>query len=165
MNRKHILLVDDNPDDVELGRCVFQKHFPHIELKVLRDGAEALEYLKATAERNTACPLPSAMLVDLQMPRMCGLDLLEKIKTDPHLSRLRVPVVILTSSRQSKDVLKAYDLGARSYLVKPVNFLEFHRMIQQFCIYWLELNEPATVETEGVQSKPASEREDIPTPS
>jgi CheY-like chemotaxis protein len=138
---KPILLVEDNPKDVELSLVALAKSQLANDVVVVRDGAEALDYLRcegAFGERVQGNP--AVVLLDLKLPKVDGLQVLEQIKGDPHLQS--VPVVILTSSREEKDLLRGYRLGVNAYVVKPVNFKEFIEAIQELGIFWALINEP-----------------------
>lgn len=134
MNDKSILLVEDNPDDVELTRRAFRKFNLVNELLVAGDGAEAIALL-ATLE-----PLPQIVLLDLKLPRVDGLEVLRRIRENARTRLL--PVVVLTSSREDQDLVRSYAMGANSYIRKPVDFKEFTEAVQQLGMYWLLLNEP-----------------------
>jgi two-component system response regulator len=139
MKNRIILLVEDNPDDVRLTQRSLKANGIMNELVVVNDGAAALEYL----ERAAAAPekvLPAVTLLDLNLPKISGLELLRKIRSSPPLKRL--PVVVLTSSKEEKDLVQSYDLGANSYIQKPVEFDEFNVAVRQLGLYWLLLNEP-----------------------
>jgi two-component system response regulator len=141
---KIVLLVEDNPDDVKLTRRAFKKcHIP-LRLEVAEDGVEALEYLFRTGrwEGRGAETDTDVVLLDLKLPRIGGLEVLQKLRTDERTKHQ--PVVILTSSREEEDVTRGYDLCANSYIRKPVDFDEFVQAISQLGIYWLEMNEPPT---------------------
>lgn len=141
-----ILLVEDNPTDVELALFAFrrQKLVNHIE--VARDGQEALDYL---LDENTI--LPRLILLDLKLPKVDGLEVLRVIRSHPTLRHLLV--VILTSSRRERDIVESYGLGVNSYIVKPVEFDKFTEVTRTLGLYWLLLNEPpvavATVASRG----------------
>ncbi|MCK9371584.1 MAG: response regulator [Sulfuricurvum sp.] len=144
MTTKYILLVEDNPDDVLLTRRALTKGHIINELRVMEDGAKALDYLFGKGEfkgRDTA-DSPGLILLDLKLPKVGGFEVLEAIKTDPFLKR--VPVVILTSSRQEEDVVRGYDMGANSYIRKPVDFEVFVETVAQMGMYWLMMNEAPT---------------------
>lgn len=127
-----ILLVEDNPDDVELTLRAFRQSNILNEIVVARDGIAALDYLAAS--------LPQVVLLDLKLPRMDGLQVLERVRANPRTRLL--PVVILTSSIEQRDVLSGYSLGANSYIRKPVDFQEFVDAVRQLGLYWLLLNQP-----------------------
>jgi CheY-like chemotaxis protein len=138
---KPILLVEDNPKDVELSLVALGKSQLANEVVVVRDGAEALDYLRcqgAYAER--AQGNPAVVLLDLKLPKIDGLQVLEQIKGDPDLQS--IPVVILTASREEKDLLRGYRLGVNAYVVKPVSFKEFIEAIQELGVFWALINEP-----------------------
>lgn len=142
MKNKVILLVEDNPDDVRLTMRAFRKSNIINTLVVMNDGVQALNYLKtASASTDGSKELPAVILLDLKLPKMDGLELLQKIRSDQILRRL--PVVILTSSKEEQDIIKSYDLGANSYIRKPVDFDQFTDAVHQLGLYWLLLNEPA----------------------
>lgn len=138
-----ILLVEDNKTDEELTLRAFKKNNLKNEVKVLRDGEEALSFLFATgryAERDQSV-MPELVLLDLKLPKVDGLEILRRIRAD---SRTRLlPVVILTSSREEQDLIKSYTLGANSYVQKPVDFTEFVGAVTQLGCYWLVLNQMA----------------------
>lgn len=145
MNKKVILLVEDNPDDEELALLAFKKGQVANEVIVARDGVEALDYLCGTgpyAGRDLT-QLPQMMLLDLKLPRVDGLEVLRRVRADARLRRL--PVVILTSSREEEDLMRGYDLGANSYVRKPVDFTQFVDAVRQLQMYWLVLNEAPPV--------------------
>ena len=142
---KIVLLVEDNPDDIMLTRRAFKKcHIP-LRLVVAEDGVEALDYLHCTGRWNGRCPEvdPEVMLLDLKLPRIDGLEVLRRVRADPRTKHL--PVVILTSSKEEEDIFRGYDLGANSYIRKPVNFDEFVEAVGKLGVYWLELNEPPII--------------------
>lgn len=130
---KVILLVEDNPDDVELTLRALKKNNLLNEVTVARDGEEALDLLLEKELR------PSLILLDLKLPKISGLEVLEQIRADEHTRRL--PVVLLTSSREHRDIANAYDLGVNSYVQKPVDFNEFTEAVNQLGLYWLLINE------------------------
>jgi two-component system response regulator len=137
---KAILLVEDNDDDVQLTRRALQRNNIANELIVLGDGAAALSYLQAAADPARGISLPTLILLDLKLPKLDGLELLQRLRADPRLRRQ--PVVILTSSTEEQDIAKSYDSGANSYIRKPVDFEQFSAAIKQLGLYWLVLNEP-----------------------
>lgn len=138
-----ILLVEDNPDDEALTLRAFNKHRIPNPIVVARDGVEALDYLFGTgayAEQASA-ELPAVVLLDLKLPRIDGLEVLRRIRADGRTALL--PVVVLTTSRESQDIHEAYSLGANSYIRKPVDFEQFLIAVGQIGNYWLSLNEPS----------------------
>ncbi len=137
-----ILLVEDNPDDVDLTLRAFRKSKIANDIVVMRDGVEALDYLFATGTYagRAGAPLPQVVLLDLKLPRMDGLQVLERIRANPKTKLL--PVVILTSSTEQRDLLSGYSLGANSYIRKPVDFQAFLEAVHQVGMYWLLLNHP-----------------------
>jgi len=138
---KPILLVEDNPRDLELTLVALEKAQLANEVITLRDGAEALEYLFRRGQYATRAEgNPAVILLDLKLPKVDGLQVLEKIKEDPALRS--TPVVMLTSSREEKDVIRSYNLGVNAYVVKPVGFGEFIEAISDLGIFWAVLNEP-----------------------
>lgn len=142
MKDKIILLVEDNPDDVELTLRALKKNNILNEVVVARDGAEALDYLfgkGAYAGRDQGI-MPAVVLLDLKLPRIDGLEVLERIRSEERTKFL--PVVILTSSKEDKDRMSGYKLGANSYIRKPVDFNQFIEAVRQLGLYWLILNEP-----------------------
>lgn len=144
-----ILVVDDDPDDVELVRRAFRRLRVVNPVRVASDGEEAVAYLAGTgpfADR-LANPLPALVLLDLKLPRRSGHEVLDWVKTQPVLRR--IPVVVLTSSGERRDVDRAYDLAANSYLVKPVRFDDLVRLIGELNVYWMILNEPPGLGAEG----------------
>jgi two-component system response regulator len=141
MTDKVILLVEDNPDDELLTLRALRKNKITGEVVVARDGVEALDYLfgeGSYAGRDTSV-MPQLILLDLKLPRIDGLEVLRRLRSDERTRLL--PVVILTSSREQQDMLDGYGLGANSYVRKPVNFEQFVRAVEQLKLYWLILNE------------------------
>lgn len=137
-----ILLVEDNPDDVELTLRALKKNNVTNRIAVVRDGAEALDYLFATgryADRSPSAP-PKVVLLDLKLPLISGIEVLRRCRADAQLHR--IPIVVLTSSREEPDIQTCYDLGVNSYIVKPVDFQQFTDAVRQAGLYWLLLNEP-----------------------
>ncbi|HVZ65164.1 MAG TPA: response regulator [Lacunisphaera sp.] len=130
-----ILLVEDNPDDVALTLDAFKQCNVANRVDVVRDGAAALDYLFAPG-----AVAPGLVLLDLKLPKVDGLDVLRRIRGDARTKRL--PTVILTSSKEERDVIAGYDLGANSYIRKPVDFDQFVAAVKQLGLYWLLLNEP-----------------------
>ena len=136
-----ILLVEDNPSDLELTLAALQRCQLANEVVVARDGVEALDYLYARERFAGRAPGPPAVvLLDLKLPRMDGLDVLSLVKQDPQLRH--VPVVMLTSSRQERDLFRSYELGVNAFVVKPVDFKEFFAAVQELGMFWALLNEP-----------------------
>jgi two-component system response regulator len=142
MNNRTILLVEDNPDDVTLTLRALKKNNVTNDVVVATDGVEALNFLFATgkyAGRDLAI-MPDLVLLDLKLPRLGGLEVLQKIRSDARTKLL--PVVILTSSTEEKDLIEGYSLGANSYVRKPVNFVEFVEATRELGLYWLVYNQP-----------------------
>lgn len=142
MMHKEILLVEDNPDDVELTRIAFQEAKVANNLIVVNDGAEALDYLFARGDHAHRNPddLPSIVLLDLNLPKVDGREVLQAIRADPRTQS--VPVVVLTTSTEPFDVEASYALGVNSYIQKPVDFERFVWAVKQVGLYWLVLNHP-----------------------
>ena len=141
MDDKMILIVEDNPDDEALTLRALNKNNIGNRLMVVRDGAEALDYLFCTGIYSDRDPLdlPQAILLDLKLPKIDGLEVLKSIRSDVRTRLL--PVVVLTSSKEEQDLLQSYKNGANSYVRKPVNFNEFLEAARQIGLYWLILNE------------------------
>lgn len=142
MDNKTILLVEDNPDDEALTLRALKRNNILNEVVVARDGAEALDYLFGQGAYNdrTGGKLPEVVLLDLKLPKLDGLEVLRRIRSEP-LTR-RLAVVILTSSNEERDIIAGYDLGANSYIRKPVDFNQFMEAVRQLGVYWLVLNVP-----------------------
>jgi two-component system response regulator len=135
-----ILLVEDNPSDEKLTVTAFHRCGVANELTVVRDGVEALDYLFCQGDHAARDPsLPTVMLLDLNLPRIDGLEVLRRIRADSHTRLL--PVVVLTSSKEQEDVVRSYSLGANAYVRKPVDFTEFARAVQTLGLFWLLLNQ------------------------
>jgi two-component system response regulator len=137
-----ILLVEDNPNDVELTLHAFNKHNLANHIEVVRDGAEALEFIFCTgayAQRRIENG-PKVILLDLKLPKVDGREVLRQIKADPRTRA--IPVVVLTSSREERDIVESYQMGVNSYIVKPVDFEQFTEAVLNLGMYWLLLNEP-----------------------
>ncbi|MEW5747716.1 MAG: response regulator [Candidatus Thermoplasmatota archaeon] len=144
MGEARILLVEDNPDDVELTLRAFRKNRILNEVAVVRDGEEALDYLfcrGAFADREHENP--AVVLLDLKLPKIDGFEVLRRIRAEERTKML--PVVILTSSKEQQDLVTGYSLGANSYVRKPVDFEQFTDAAQKLGLYWLVLNEPPPV--------------------
>lgn len=142
-----ILLVEDNPSDIKLAMHAFQKHNLANHVKVLRDGAEALEYIFCTdryAERD-AQDYPRVVLLDLKLPLIDGLEVLRRIKSDS--ATKSIPVVVMTSSSEDRDIVESYQLGVNSYVQKPVDFEQFMDAVSKLGLFWLLVNKvPYTTE-------------------
>lgn len=138
---KRILLVEDDLKDIELTLAALDEYNLTNEIVVARDGAEALDYLyrRGTFEQRPAGN-PVVILLDLKMPKLDGVQVLQQLATDPQL-RL-IPVVVLTSSRESRDLEECYKLGVNAYVVKPVRFTEFIEAVKQIGVFWVLINEP-----------------------
>jgi len=132
-----ILLVEDNPMDVDLTRRAFARRRVFNPLEVVRDGEEALQLI---ARWESGDPMPVVILLDLKLPKVDGLEVLRRLKTEPHCRS--IPVIVLTSSSEDRDIQTAYDLGANSYIVKPVDFDKFLDVAAQINLYWNVLNIP-----------------------
>jgi len=144
-----VLLVEDNPDDEELTRLAFESSNILNRLVVVRDGAEALDWLFATgrhADRDRSIT-PQVILLDLKLPKVSGLDVLRRIRGDVRTRML--PVVVLTSSREEEDIVRSYELGANAYVRKPVDFGEFSEATRQLGVFWLLLNQSPPGRLEG----------------
>lgn len=148
MDGKFILLVEDNPDDVELTLRALKRNKVENGVEVVRDGAEALDFLFGTgayADRDTGV-MPVVILLDLKLPKIDGLEVLRRLRNDERTKF--IPVVILTSSDEEQDIVQGYNLGANSYVRKPVDFDKFCEAVRQLKLYWFLLNEPPP--TKGV---------------
>lgn len=137
-----VLLVEDNPEDQELTLRAFKKHNLSNNVFVVEDGAEALEFIfaKGQYQDRSNSNYPKVILLDLKLPKVSGLDVLKKIKSDE--STKHIPIVVLTSSKEEKDIIESYRLGVNSYIVKPVLFEKFLKSIQDIGLYWLLINQP-----------------------
>ncbi|HTI05590.1 MAG TPA: response regulator [Gemmatimonadales bacterium] len=142
MSNRKILLVEDNPDDVTLTLRALKKNNLTNDVIVATDGVEALDYLFATGAHagRDAADTPDIILLDLKLPRVGGLEVLQKIRADARTRLL--PVIILTSSTEEKDLIEGYSLGANSYVRKPVDFVEFVEATRELGLYWLVYNQP-----------------------
>lgn len=135
-----ILLVEDNQDDIELTLRAFRKNNLSNRIDVARDGEEALKMLFEPSDDGQLAPLPQLVLLDLKLPKVNGLEVLERIRAEQRTRML--PVVVLTSSAEDIDLRRAYDLGANSYVRKPVDYQEFTEAVHQLGLYWLIVNYP-----------------------
>ncbi|MBI5694265.1 MAG: response regulator [Nitrospirae bacterium] len=142
MKDKRILLVEDNPDDVELTLRALKKNNILNEVVVARDGVEAVDYVFGTGsyEGRDISELPMIVLLDLKLPRMDGIEVLKMLRENEATKML--PVIILTSSKEESDLIKGYSLGCNSYIRKPVDFTQFSDTVRQIGLYWLLLNVP-----------------------
>jgi two-component system, response regulator len=144
MNEYHsveLMLVEDNPQDLELALLALRQASPSIRIHVARDGAEAIDYVFCRglyADRPMA-DTPKVILLDLKLPKIDGLDVLKRIKEDPRTCA--IPVVVLTSSSEQRDLVESYKLGVNSYIVKPVNFERYTEAVRELGLYWMLLNE------------------------
>jgi two-component system, response regulator len=136
-----ILLIEDNPEDVEITLRAFRKHHLANKVHVVRDGEEALECLFGTGSygESSACANIKLILLDLKLPKIDGLEILQKCKTDPRTKN--IPVVVLTSSREERDLVQSYNFGVNSYVVKPVDFPQFTDAVSHLGLYWMLLNQ------------------------
>jgi CheY-like chemotaxis protein len=142
INEVEILLVEDNPSDVELTLRALKKRNLANKVHVVKDGAEALEFIFGTgtyAERDIN-QIPKVILLDLKLPKVDGLEVLRKIKSDERTKV--IPVVVLTSSKEESDLVESYRLGANSYITKPVDFDKFAQIVSEMGLYWLLVNQP-----------------------
>jgi CheY-like chemotaxis protein len=138
---RRILLVEDDPKDVELTLTALEEYNLANEVVIARDGAEALDYLYCRGEyAGRSNDNPAVLLLDLKLPKVDGLEVLQQIKSDENLRM--VPVVVLTSSREEKDMVTSYRLGVNAYVVKPVDFHEFVNAIKELGMFWAIINEP-----------------------
>jgi two-component system response regulator len=137
-----ILLIEDNPQDAELALRALRQAKIANHIHVARDGAEALEILFGEASHSLEAA-PKVILLDLKLPKIDGLEVLRRVKSDPRTKL--IPVVVLTSSREQNDIVESYRLGVNSYIVKPVDFERFAEAVQKAGMYWLLLNQPPLV--------------------
>lgn len=153
INGTEILLVEDNPEDVEITLRAFQLYHIANMIHVVRDGEEALECLFSTgryAERSL-CSNTRLILLDLKLPKVDGIEVLQRCKSDPRTKN--IPVVVLTSSGEERDLIDSYDLGVNSYVVKPVDFRQFTEAIRQLGLYWIVMNQlPSEMPGKGKQA-------------
>lgn len=152
-----ILLVEDNPSDVELTVHALRRNNLANRIEVVRDGEEALDFLfcqEAFSKRSFEQP-PKLVLLDLKLPKVDGIDVLRRVKSDPRTRA--IPVVVLTSSREELDMLQSYQLGVNSYIQKPMDFDQFREVVRQLGLYWLVVNQPPPREAFcGKQQEPAT---------
>ncbi len=140
-NNKKILLAENDANDIELTLMALAEYNLGNEVVVVRDGAEALDYLyRRGAYGKRPLGNPIVMLLDLKMPKVGGLEVLQQLKSDPDLKT--IPVVVLTSSRQDQDIAKSYNLGVNAYVVKPVVFQDFIEVVKQLGLFWIVTNQP-----------------------
>ncbi|GGI18188.1 response regulator [Oxalicibacterium faecigallinarum] len=138
---KPILLVEDNPNDLELTLVALEKSKLANDVIVIRDGGEALQYLNGTDDyKDRPAGNPAVILLDLKLPKVDGLEVLRHVRESPVLKS--IPVVMLTSSKEEQDLVRSYELGVNAYVVKPVDFQEFIKAISDLGIFWAVLNEP-----------------------
>jgi CheY-like chemotaxis protein len=147
-----ILLVEDNPNDVKLTMHAFEQSNISIEIVVVGDGEEAIDYLFATGRHARRDPkvMPEVILLDMKLPKIDGLGVLRRLRADERTRRL--PVVILTSSKEEKDVTSSYNLGANSFVRKPVDYDQFIDAARHLSLYWLVMNEPPPLRENGRNS-------------
>lgn len=162
MNIRHILLVEDDPRDVDLTLAALDEHNLANRVLVVHDGEEALDYLYRRGKYATREAVnPIVVLLDLKMPKIGGLEVLKTIKADNQLKS--IPIVMLTSSRETPDMVEAYKYGANSYVVKPVDFGEFVKSVTRLGVFWAAVNEPpppAAAEEVDVGLRPVSVAEE-----
>ena len=138
---KRVLLVEDNPNDIELTLTALEEHKLANEVIVVRDGEEALDYLYSRgAYKMRFFGNPAVVLLDLKLPKVDGMEVLRQIRSDDNFKM--IPVVILTSSREEKDLVESYKLGVNAYVVKPVDFKEFVSAVKELGVFWALINEP-----------------------
>ncbi len=138
-NKIEILLVEDNPDDAELTFRAFKKNNLENKIHWVKDGEEALDFLFITDEKGKFLHRPKVILLDLNLPKISGLQVLKEIKSNE--SRRSIPVVVLTSSKEENDVKESYKLGTNSYITKPIDFSKFMSSVRDVGLYWLLLNQ------------------------
>jgi len=145
-----ILLIEDDEADIELALHALRENKLINHIQVLRDGEEALDYLLGSGcdARGPSGQMPKLILLDLKLPKVDGIEVLRRIKSDP--TTKFIPVVILTSSKEERDLVRGYDLGVNSYIRKPVDFNQFREIVTQVGLYWLVINQPAPVQLEPV---------------
>jgi two-component system, response regulator len=141
-NSVEILLVEDNPNDLELALHALKRNRLANQIEIARDGAEALDFIYGTgayAGRDVR-QVPKIIMLDLKLPKVDGLEVLQRLKSDPQTRT--IPIVVLTSSREERDIVESYQLGVNSYIVKPVDFEQFTEAVRSLGLYWLLLNQP-----------------------
>jgi two-component system response regulator len=140
-NSLDLLLVEDNPQDLELALLALRQANPLLRIQVARDGAEAIEYIfcEGPHAARLITDTPRVILLDLKLPKVDGLDVLKRIKSDPRTCV--IPVVVLTSSGEQRDLVESYKLGVNSYIVKPVNFERYTQAVRELGLYWMLLNQ------------------------
>ncbi len=140
-----VLLIEDNPQDLELALLALQQANPSLRVHVARDGAEAVEFIFCEGPHSgrLVTDAPKVILLDLKLPKIDGLDVLKRIKGDPRTAT--IPVVVLTSSSEQRDVVESYKLGVNSYIVKPVNFERYIEAVRELGLYWMLLNQSSKV--------------------
>lgn len=150
-----LLLVEDNPQDLELALRALRKANLANRIHVARDGAEALDFIfcEGPHANRRIIDVPNVILLDLNLPKIDGLDVLRRIKADPRTKT--IPVVVLTSSKEQSDVIASYQIGVNSYIVKPVNFEQFNQSVRDLGLFWLLLNQPPILA--GLPPQPAGQ--------
>lgn len=153
MSSRHFLLVEDNADDEELTLMAMEENNIANEVVVARDGAEALDHVFSCVGDDPAKqrPLPAVVLLDLRLPKISGLEVLRRIRSDPRTET--VPIIILTSSKEDEDVVAGYKLGANAYVRKPVGFGEFSEAVKTLGLFWMVLNETPPPSPPGHQGR------------
>jgi len=138
---RRILLVDDDPNDVELTVTALSEHGLNAQIKEVADGVQALDYLHRRGAYTAEPPgHPAVILLDIKMPKLDGLTVLRRVRADPNL--WMIPIVMFTSSREERDLMRSYQLGANAYVVKPLEYAEFMRALKEVGIFWGVINEP-----------------------
>jgi two-component system, response regulator len=150
IDENEIFLIDDDEADVELALHALRESKLVNQIHVLRDGEEALDYLfgPGSERRRASGNTPKLILLDLKLPKVDGIEVLRRLKNDP--ATKFIPVVILTSSKEERDMVRGYDLGVNSYIQKPVDFDQFRKIVSQVGLYWLMINQPAPMQMEMV---------------
>lgn len=155
MKPRRILLVDDSPRDTEMAIDALNQYHLANEVTTMRDGAEALDYMFRRGDYATCRDTePAVILLDLKMPRVSGIEVLRQLKADPRFRR--IPVVVMTSSREDQDLHQCYELGVNAYVVKPLTFHEFIESIRTLGTFWAVLNEPPPAGSNSPMSDPSS---------